>query len=329
MKKHWLIAATCAAALLVAACGSDAASPATSGSGTTSPGFVPATTAASPGTGGTTDGTRDGTSDPAQPAVASRIVSLSPTATEMLYAIGAGGQVVAVDEYSDYPAEVLDKPHNLSGFTPNVEAIAAMKPDFVALQGDAGGLTAQLADLGIKVWVGPAATSFDDVYAQIEQLGVATGHVADAAELVSNMRSDIVAAVAAAPQAAAGTTYYHEIDDTYYSVTSHTFVGQVYGLFGLHNIADAGPAGNDYPQLSAEFVISQNPSLIFLADTTCCKQTAQTVGARPGWDAITAVKDGTGVIELDDAVASRWGPRIVDYVKAVSAVVKALPVTTG
>lgn len=354
MKHRWLIAATCAAALLVAACGSDggstdstaappSATPTTAVSTSavsTSSASTPSSAATTSATGSTaTSNTSDSSAVPAtppaagtapdgsaDPAVASRIVSLSPTATEMLFAIGAGDRVVAVDEYSNYPEAVLSKPHDLSGFTPNVEAIAAMKPDLVVIANDAGGLTAQLGALGIKVWTGPAAVTFDDVYAQIEQLGAATGHVADAAGVVANMQRDIAAAVAAAPKSAAGTSYYHELDDTYYSVTSKTFIGQIYGLFGLKNIADAGPAGNDYPQLSAEFIITQNPSLIFLADTTCCKQTVQTVAARPGWKAITAVKDGTGVIELDDGVASRWGPRVVDYIKAVSVALNALPV---
>ncbi|MEO5902207.1 MAG: ABC transporter substrate-binding protein, partial [Ilumatobacteraceae bacterium] len=173
------------------------------------------------------------------------------------------------------------------------------------------------------------AATFDDVYAQIEQLGAATGHVADAAGVVAKMQIDIAAAVAAAPARTKGLTYYHELDDTYYSVTSHTFLGAVYGLFGLTNIADAGPAGNDYPQLSSEFIVQQDPALIFLADTKCCGQTAQTVAARPGWDAITAVKDGAGVVAMDDDIASRWGPRIVDYITAVSAALTKVPAPTG
>jgi iron complex transport system substrate-binding protein len=247
----------------------------------------------------------------------------------MLYAIGAGDQVIAVDQYSNFPAEVLTKPHDLDGLQPNVEAIATLKPDLVVVSDDSAGLGTQLAALHITTWVGAAATTFDDVYAEIARLGAATGHVSNAAALVSQMKSDIAAAVAAAPSSSKGLTYYHELDQTYYSVTSTTFLGQIYGLFGLKNIADAGPAGNDYPQLSAEFIVQQNPALIFLADTKCCRQTPATVAARPGWDAITAVKDGAGVIEMDDDVASRWGPRIVDYIKAVSAALSKIPVPAG
>jgi iron complex transport system substrate-binding protein len=255
----------------------------------------------------------------------SAIVSLSPTATEMLFAIGAADQVLAVDDQSNIPAEALDKPHDLSGFEPNVEAIAALKPDLVIMQDPT--VQDQLEALGITVWIGSAPTSFDDVYAQIEQLGAVTGHVGGAAELVGSMKTAIAAAVAAAPKIAAGAKVgvYHELDNTLYSVTSNTFIGQVYSLFGLTNIADGAQPGNDYPQLNAEYIVQQNPALIFLADTKCCGESPETVAARPGWDAIDAVKNG-GVIAIDDDIASRWGPRLVDFVQAVSdALVATVP----
>ena len=194
-----------------------------------------------------------------------RIVSLSPTATEMLFAIGAGDQVLAVDDQSNYPPEALEKPHDLSGLEPNVEAIAALKPDLVVIADDFTGLTQQLEAVGLTVWSGPAATSFDNVYEQIEQLGAVTGHVADAAALVAKMQTDIAAEVAAAPQPPKPLTYYHELDNTYYSVTENTFIGQVYAMFGLRSIADFQEVDSDYPQLSAEAIISADPDFIFLA----------------------------------------------------------------
>ena len=251
------------------------------------------------------------------------IVSLAPTHTETLFAIGAGAQVIAVDDQSNYPAEALDKPHDLSGFEPNVEAIAALNPDLVVIADDTKDLTGQLGKLGIAVWVGPAPTSFDDVYTQLEQLGVSTGHVAEAAEVVAQMQTDIAAAVAAAPKLAEPASFYHELDNTLFSVTSNTFIGQVYDLFGLTNIADGAVPGNDYPQLNAEYVISANPNLIFLADSKCCQQTPETVAARPGWNTIEAVQHG-GVVAMDDDLASRWGPRLVDYLKAVATAVTNL-----
>jgi iron complex transport system substrate-binding protein len=106
-------------------------------------------------------------------------------------------------------------------------------------------------------------------------------------------------------------------------VTSNTFIGSLYELFGLRNIADATEGDTDYPQLSAEFIVSQDPDLIFLADTKCCGASAETVAARPGWDVLSAVKAGH-VVELDDDIASRWGPRLVDYVAAIAAALESL-----
>lgn len=247
------------------------------------------------------------------------IVSLSPSATEILFAIGAGDQVIAVDDQSNYPAEAEAKMTDLSGYTPNIESIAALGADLVVHDGstDLGG---QLDGLGIANWVGSAAMTFDDIYAQIEQLGVATGHIGEAAELVGQMQADIDAAVAANPTLEQPLSFYHELDPTFFSVTSNTFIGQVYGLFGLRNIADTAEGGTDYPQLSAEFIISQNPDLVFLADGRCCGESVDSVKARAGWDVIGAVSTG-GVIVVDDDIASRWGPRVVELVQIIGAAV--------
>ena len=178
--------------------------------------------------------------------------------------------------------------------------------------------SSDLDALGITVWVGPAAATFDDVYTQIEQLGAATGHVAEAAELVGQMQADIDAAVASVTLPPDGLSYYHELDPTLYSLTSNTFAGQVYALFGLINIADGAQEGNDYPQLNPEYIVAADPDLIFLADTKCCAESPETLAAREGWGGLEAVVNGN-VFALDDDIASRWGPRIVDFVKAVAA----------
>jgi len=251
-----------------------------------------------------------------------RVVSLSPTHTEMMFAIGAGDLLVAVDDFSNHPAEALELPNELSGFEPNVEAIAAFEPDLVLIGDDFTGLGDQLAELDIESWDGPAAVTISDTYEQIEQLGAATGNEAEAAELVSSMQTRIDEIIAAAPQPEAPLTYYHELDPTYYSADSSTFIGEVYGLLGLVNIADADESDSfGYPQLNAEVIIDANPDLIFLADTKCCAESAETVAVRPGWDVIAAVENGN-VIEMDDDIASRWGPRIVDYLEAVAAAVE-------
>ncbi len=250
------------------------------------------------------------------------IVSLSPSATEMLFAVSAGSQVVAVDDQSNYPANApMTK---LSGFQPSIEAIATHTPDLVIAADDTAGLVHGLGALNIPVLIEPAAKNMDESYKEIEQLGAATGHVADAAELERKMRSDLSAIVASIPKQAKQLKVYHELDDTYYSATSATFIGQVYALLSLKNIADgATAAAGDYPQLSAEYIVASSPDLIVLADTKCCHQTLTTVGARPGWSTIAAVKTGQ-VIGVDDDVASRWGPRVVDFLRVLAPHVKQL-----
>jgi iron complex transport system substrate-binding protein len=245
-----------------------------------------------------------------------RIVSLSPTATEMLYAIGAGTQVVAVDDQSNYPANAPTT--KLSGFTPNIEAIAAYTPDLVVASDDTSGLVHGLAALSIPTLIEPAAKNLDGTYAQISQLGAATGLAAAADSVNKKIRSDVAGIVSSIPKPARAISVYHELDDTYYSATSNTFIGQVYALFGLKNIADGATAtAPDYPQLSAEYIVASSPDLIVLADTKCCHQDLHTVGARPGWSSITAVKSGQ-VIGVDDDVASRWGPRVVDFLRLMA-----------
>ncbi len=244
-----------------------------------------------------------------------RIVSLSASATESLFAVGAGKQVVAVDDQSNYPAEAPKT--KLSGFTPNLEAIVGYKPDLVLISNDTKDLAAGLTKLKVPVLLLPAANTIDDAYSQIEVIGAATGHLADSAILVSRMRADIAKLTEKVAKRAKPVTFYHELDDTFYSVTSKTFIGSIYTLAGLTNIADAADKDSGgYPQLTNEYIIAQNPDLIFLADTKCCKQSAQTVAARPGWGELNAVKKSQ-VIALDDDIASRWGPRIVDQFRSI------------
>jgi iron complex transport system substrate-binding protein len=250
------------------------------------------------------------------PAAPKSIVSMSATATEMLYAIGAGSQVKAVDSTSNYPTGVPTT--KLSAFTPNAEAIAAYHPDLVVLSDDLNGVVKSLTALKIPTLQLSAAKSLDDSYSQLDTLGNATGHPDKAAEVVSEMQHRIKDAVASVPSSAKGLKVYHELDPTYYSVTSSTFIGGVYKMFGLVNIADgAKDTANGYPQLSAEYVVGQAPDLIVLADTVCCKQTAATVGKRPAFSNVPAVKNGQ-ILEAGDDVASRWGPRVADFVEEVA-----------
>jgi iron complex transport system substrate-binding protein len=242
-----------------------------------------------------------------------KIISLSPTTTEMLFAVGAGDQVTAVDSNSDYPAGVPKT--DLSGFKPNAEAIAAKGPDLVILSNDLNNIVASLKQLKIPVYLAPAAVTLDDTYREISEIGALTGHATEAADVTTRIKDEITKLVADLPKRETKPTYYYELDPTFYSVTEKTFVGSLFGLVGLENIAKPGTAG-DYPQLSAEAIVKADPDAIFLADTKCCQQSADTVKARPGWANITAVRQGQ-VYALDDDVASRWGPRVVDLVRVI------------
>jgi iron complex transport system substrate-binding protein len=254
-----------------------------------------------------------------------RVISLSPTATEMLFAIGAGPQVVAVDDQSNYPPEAPKS--ELSGFTPNAEAIAAKSPDLVVISNDTNAINNQLTKLKIPVYLAPAAKTLDDSYAQLTDLGKLTGHPDEAADVVQRMKDDIGKLVNDLPQRSAKLTYFHELGPELYTATSKTFIGSIYSLAGLENIADpadANGAAGGYPQLSQEAIVKADPDFVFLADTKCCKQSAETVKARPGWSGITAVRTGQ-VVPLDDDIASRWGPRIVDLLREVVAAVAKVP----
>ena len=248
-----------------------------------------------------------------------RIVSLSPSSTEGLFAIGAGPQVVAVDEYSDFPAEAPTT--DLSGFTPNVEAIVAYDPDLVVVSYDPGDLVESLTATGVPVIELPAAVTIGDVSSQLFALGVLTGNLGGARDVVAELEARIAAAVAAVPPLADPPTYFHLVDTTLFTVTSDTFIGSVYALFGLENVADpADPDGEafGYPQLSAEFLVDADPDLVFLAGTD-----ADTFAELPGLGGLRAVGDGN-VFTLPPDVPSRWGPRIVEFVEAVGSAVTEL-----
>jgi len=246
------------------------------------------------------------------------IISLSPTATEMLFAIGAGDQVLAVDSLSNFPPEAPLDP-DLSAWSPSVESIIGMEPDLVVINSDPGDLVAGLNAAGIPVITQLVVADLEGAYHQMEQLGVATNREGEASVLITQMRSDIAEIVASVPNHLVALTYYHELDDTLYSVTSKTFIGQVYSLLGLENIADPADDGSayGYPQLSAEYLVDADPDFIFLADTRCCSATAESVAERDGWSGLRAVVTDS-VVELDDDVTSRWGPRIVDYLQIVA-----------
>ena len=251
-----------------------------------------------------------------------RVVSMSATATEMLFAIGAGDKVIAVDNFSNFPTSVDELP-KIDAYQPSVEAISEFEPDLVIISYDPGNLIEQLNALSIPVFAAYAVSNLAGVYEQIEQLGALTGRLAEAVQLSATMQSDIAALVDGVTKAQPPLTYFYELDPTLYSVTSNTFIGSVMAQFGLVSIADGVQEGNDYPQLSAEVIVEKNPGILFLADVKCCAQSAATVAAREGWSALSAISNGS-IVELDDDIASRWGPRLVDLMKQVAAAIESL-----
>jgi len=249
-----------------------------------------------------------------------RIISLSPTVTEDLFAIGAGRQVIAVDNQSNYPKRAPQT--SLSGYDPNVEAVANYHPDLVLISYDPGNFASQLRQLGIKVRFEAAANNLKQAYRQILGIGQLVGHTRGAKAVVHSMRAHLAAIVAGVPTTRRHLRVYHELDPTYYSATSSTFIGSVYKLFGFRDIADgAGSAGGGYPQLSGEYIIAKNPQIVVLADSKCCGQSYTSVAARPGWSNIAAVQHHR-VVTANDDVASRWGPRIVQFARTVARIAK-------
>lgn len=301
-----LAAVVCAATVLLGACGDDdpGASAATTG--------APATTAtetAFPLTVTAENGTIELTARP------QRIVSLSPSLTEMLFAMGAGDQVVAVDQYSDFPAGTPLT--DLSGFRPNIEAIGGFQPDLVVLASDRDGAVAALTGIGIPTLLLSSADGLDDVYGQIAVLGTATGHTAEAGALADDIRTALDGIAASVPDRDQPVRYFYELSDGLHTVTGDTFIGELLGLAGLTSIADGvDETAGGFPQLSAEYVLDADPDVIFLAHTDGTGLDPAEVAARPGWAELGAVTDGQ-VVVLDAGIASRWGPRIVDLFRTV------------
>ncbi len=262
------------------------------------------------------------------------VVSLSPTATETLFAIGAGHQVKAVDKDSDYPTHGLPT-KRIDSLNPSVEAIVGIcptsashpsaKPDLVVISFDANTIKEKLTALGVPVVDQAPPTTVAGALAQIRQLGMLTGHAATADALAASLERTINADVASVPaHPGKHLSVYYELDPTFYSLTSGTFVGSLLRRLGAVNIADPESTSADagYPQLSAEYILSADPKLIFLADTVCCHASRATLAKRPGFSKVAAVVDGH-VVGLNDDVASRWGPRLGTLMNELTAGVRA------
>jgi len=246
-----------------------------------------------------------------------RIASLSPAATETLFAIGAGDQVIAVDKFSNYPAEATTR-EQLDAFEPNLEAIAAVQPDLVLLFYDPGELAASLERLGITTAVlgsvEETPESVAAVFDQIRLLGQMTDHVQEAEELVADMQGRIDAIEEALADVEQGSRIFHEVDATLYTAAPASFVGGLYKILKAQNIA--AEADQPFPQLSQEVIIEGDPEVIILADGDY-GESPDTVKARPGWENISAVRNDR-IFVIDPDIVSRAGPRLVEALETLA-----------
>jgi iron complex transport system substrate-binding protein len=239
----------------------------------------------------------------------------------MLYEIGAGSQVVGVDEYSTWPANAPRT--KFTGDESSAEDYLYLRPDLVIFAFPSGTLIQQLQKLQIPVLLLPPATTIANVDSQLAELGTATGHQTGAKTLESSFAADIASAIHSADGDGRGATYYVELDPTnYYTATSGTFIGAEFSLFGMRNIADAAGHGSQYPQISPEYILKENPDYVFLADTVCCGVNAENFARRPGFSVLKAVQLHR-VVGVNDSVGSQWGPHTMEaFVSLLSGVLR-------
>lgn len=265
-----------------------------------------------------------GTSTATASRCPTRIVSLSPTATEDLFAVGAGRQVVAVDSDSNYPGNAPRK-SGLDAYEPNAEAIAGdYDPDLVVVSYDANHVIEELRAIpGIRVLYEPTAANLAAAYDQIEAIGEATCHTAAAVHEVGTIKRQLTAIERATGTKGHGLTYYDEISapPSDYAASSRSFIGELFTLLGMRNITNAA---SGYPELSQESIVHANPEMIFLSDNEPADGgvTIADVEHRHGWSTIRAIRDHA-IYDLNDDAASRWGPRIVVLMREISNAIAA------
>ena len=237
-----------------------------------------------------------------------RIISLSPSITEILFEIGSGNQVIAVDNLSNYPNEAPIT--DISAYDPNVEAISLLNPDLVILSYNIKNLKAALKKIGIETIYLPAPLNFEDILDQIDYLGLQTGNEDKAKKLISKMKNRMKTLQKLRENEKA-TKIYHEIDPNYYSPSKFSFIGDIYQKLNYKNVADKADISNlGYPKLSPELIISENPDLIVLPGKD--NKYVEKVKLRPGWGYIEAVKKNNFLLTNND-IASRWGPRFLNF----------------
>ncbi|MBI5287467.1 MAG: ABC transporter substrate-binding protein [Chloroflexi bacterium] len=252
-----------------------------------------------------------------------RIVSLSPAATEIIYALGAEAALAAVDNQADFPDGAMSFSTKVDAYEPNIEAIAGLDPDLVIVANNGSGIVEKLDQLNIPVFyqdIDKDVRSISDVFGQITLMGRVTGRSAQATQLLTGLgdRLKVIQDGVQGANASTGPRVYHELDQTFFTISDESFIGDLYRTLRARNIAGSG-GGSAYPQMTQEAVIASNPAIIILADEEF-GVTVESVKARPGWSAIEAVQNDR-IFGIDPDIVSRPGPRIIDALEQLAKLI--------
>jgi iron complex transport system substrate-binding protein len=253
---------------------------------------------------------------------AKRVVSLAPSNTEILFAVGAGAQTVGRDEFSDYPPEAKQLP-SVGGSMGqySTEAIVALKPDLVlAAEINSPEFVKQLEDLGLTVFYLKNPRTLEEMYANLVMVGGLTGK--NAGPLVESLKKRVQAVDDKIMSLSARVSVFYEIDATDpskpYTYGPGSFGDLLIARAGGYNIAHE--LSDPYPQMSLEQIVVANPSFILLGDSMW-GTTPEDVKARPGWESIYAVQSGQ-ILPIDDNLISRPGPRLVDGLEQLAELLR-------
>ena len=252
---------------------------------------------------------------------AQRIISLAPSNTEILFAVGAGAQVIGRDAYSDYPAEALDVADigdTYAGL--NTELVVSLKPDLIlAAEINTAEQVKALEDLGLTVYYLKNPNTLEEMYTNLEIVAQLTGQ--DPTKLTDLLKARVAAVDEKILPLSSRISVFYELDGTDpakpYTAGSGTFINLLIERAGGYNIASDIEG---YPQLSLEQVVAADPMFIVLGDSAF-GVTAEAVAARPGWENLSAVKSGQ-VLPFDDNLLSRPGPRLVDGLEALAKLLR-------
>jgi len=254
---------------------------------------------------------------------AQKIISLAPSNTEILFAIGAGSQVVGRDQLSDYPAEAANVTDIGSSFEAlNTELIVSLKPDLVlAAEINTPEQVKQLEDLGLTVYYLKNPLTLEEMYSNLELVAQMTGHEAEAATLIESLKARVAAVDEKIAPISSRPGVFYELDATDpakpFTAGKGTFITQLIERAGGQNIA-ADIDG--YPQLSLEQVVAADPAFIILGDARY-GISPESIAQRPGWENLTAVKNGN-VVPFNDDLVSRPGPRLVDALEELAKLLR-------